>query len=120
MASHLDYYESTGVLHLHYDGHGDVENRLQLLDEVLEHAKSRNIRRILVDARRMPSNLPILDLHIFGKKLAAATELAGSQIALVCDKFDDDYEYVALVAQNRGAQIQTFSDAALAHQWLSK
>lgn len=117
MAVVLDYCMSTGVLHLDYQGFDDPHSRRNVLDAVIEHVRNHKSRKILIDARKLASDLPRIDLHAFGKRLAARPELTEGQIAFVYNSFEEGSEYSSIIVENL-ARIRTFDDFPAASDWL--
>ena len=118
MTVSLYYRELTGVLHMKYVGAGDAPSRFALVEELLEQMRTNDVNKIMIDARETVFKTPLLTLNTYGKRLAAASEFSNSKIAMICNSFDEDNEYVALVAKNLGARIQTFNDSVSAEKWL--
>ena len=89
------------------------------LEELLKVAAEKRPPRMLVDFRAIAFEPTFLDrygLGILGSRFAAHVERA---VCVADQKFIDPRKLGAQVAQNRGMQIEIFSDYDAAVAWLT-
>jgi hypothetical protein len=77
------------------------------------------IRAVLLDLRDVPGPYTFMDRVQLGE--AAGKHLAGTPIAVVLYEEQADPERIGkLVARNRGANVEVFTDPAEAQAWVQK
>jgi hypothetical protein len=108
--------QEDGFLRLSLNGRMTRGTLLRALAQIVAETKSRNIWRVLCDARSVPAPIGT------SEKFEAGTELARSAdrrmiLAVVAGPELVDY-FFETVARNRGASVRVFTNEATALQWL--
>ena len=94
-----------------------IEQREAAAEAIAALIKSRPTRAALVDLRCVPGPFSFMDRVKWGE--AAGRYLAGTPIAVVLDKAQADPDNIGMVvARNRGANVEIFTDEAEAQTWL--
>ena len=79
----------------------------------------RPIKGALVDLREVPGPYTFMDRYQLGE--VAGRHLAGTPIAVVMHEEQADPQRIGmLVARNRGANIEVFTEESEARAWLQK
>ena len=114
--------ERDSIARIRITGQMPNEEHVRARTELVEACRSRQIRRILVDARELQGPRPsTLELFGFGKSWAELARAAPVKIAGVTPQeagVRSWWRFGETVALNRGLQTAAFEDAAQARAWL--
>ena len=91
----------------------------EAIQAIVDALKARPVKAALVDLRGVPGPVTFTDRYRLGE--LTGRYLAGTPIAVVVFEEQADPERIGkLVARNRGANIEVFTDLAEAQAWLKK
>ena len=104
------------------EGHFDLEESKKLLLEVALASAPLADYNIILDTRKMQSEMSNADLWYLAEELSKNFHKTFSRTpktAILCpvDKFDHA-GFFALCAQNRGCQVAAFTSVEAAYEWL--
>ena len=119
MPSTVKVIRSRDFVRARPDGNADIESAERLLKEIVEAGKGLDAFEVLVDTRDVSGGLSAPDLWTLCEKLARYRETFAHRTAILCpiERFDHA-RFFALCAENRGFNIQAFSDYEAAMEWL--
>ena len=96
-----------------------LEQKEAAAEAIAALIKSRPTRAALVDLRRVPGPFTFTDRVKWGE--AAGRYLIGTPIAVVLDQVQADPDNIGMVvARNRGANVQVFTDEGAAQAWVQQ
>ena len=105
-----------GYLFVYYDEKNDVNSLIELMTEVAEICKRKNIRKLLADLSNMQGEPRFLDRFTLG--VSAVWILRGiSKTALVYRDVETN-KFAETVAVNRGLPTLVTHDIEIAKRWL--
>jgi hypothetical protein len=94
-----------------------LEEFQQILIEIAQAGKQRNLPRILFDAFTINGNIPTMQAHRYGEAIAEL--LPGSfRIAILVNEMNPSRQHVETVAINRGRYVKFFTEHDQASAWL--
>jgi len=114
---HLEYRDNCLVIQP--QGRDILERMAATMQAIAAAIRARPVRATLVDLRAVPGTVNFLDRYQLGSM--AGRHLPRIQLAvLVTDEQADPNRIGQLVALNRGANVEVFTDPAAAEVWLKK
>ena len=117
--SDLHFEFACGCLIVRARGRGLVVRKEASAKAIADASKSHPVKAVLVDMRHIPGPYTFLDRYQLGE--VTARYLAHLPVgALVLEKQLDPGRIGQVVATNRGAKLEVFTDPAAAERWLGK
>jgi hypothetical protein len=101
------------------EGTAYIEKAEQLLREIADAGAGLEGFHVLVDTRRVAGALTAVELWYLADKLSHYRRTFGNKTAILCpvEKFDHS-RFFALCAENKGFNVQAFTDYEHAMEWL--
>lgn len=119
MSSDLHFEHESGCLIVRTPGRYVVEHREEAVKSIAKAAKERPTRAVLIDMRGIQGPLKFSDRYQLG-------EMGGRYLnflpvaCLVLPEHTDPGRIGQLVANNRGANVERFTDETDARAWLKQ
>ena len=105
---------------LHYEGQVSIQDANEALERAAQLLDARGWRRLIVDATKVTSRLPTMDLYQCASQFLR-TLPTGVRIALVVGAAHvTDGKFMEDVARNRGLPLTMFVDVFDAWAWLER
>ncbi len=121
MSYKLQIKEEFSIIEVVYNQATDYENRLDALNEVINHIhESKGKYNLLIDVRNIKTLLTTTQEYEFGVKLASSKELRGSKVAVLKKPQTNQNKFINTVATNRGYCLNVFTSYDDANKWLSQ
>src|SRR5215468_2224840 len=116
----LHMEQMSGYLAVRFIGEGVPVEVSQPFDLIAEYCKRTRNNKILIDTRGFDSTPSTLDRFIFGEELQIYARY-GIKVSFCCAPEQvDARKLMVLVAQNRGVNVDRFTDFQAAEEWLLK
>ena len=120
MRIQLQVEKMSGYLAASFTGVGPPGAATQRFELISEHCKRTNNDKLLIDITRFRLNANTVDRYLAGIK-SQVFALYRLKVAFVCTPEQIDPEkFGILVAQNRGVNVEAFTDFQAAEEWLLK
>jgi len=120
MRIQLQVEKMSGYLAASFTGVGPPGAATQRFELISEHCKRTNNNKLLIDFTGFKLNATTIDRYLAGIKsqIFARYRL---KVAVICTPEQIDPEkFGVLVAQNRGVDVEVFTDFRAAEEWLLK
>ena len=119
MPANVKIIHATDFIRATPDGTAYIEKAEQLLKEIADASAGLEGFHVLVDTRRISGSLTAVELWHLADKLAHYRRTFGNKTAILCpvEKFDHT-RFFALCAENKGFNVQAFTDYEHAMEWL--
>jgi hypothetical protein len=113
----LEYRDDSLVIRVH--GRGIIEKMPETFQAMADAIRARPVRATLIDLRDISGPITFLDRYQLGEM--AGRYLPRILLAALMHKDQADRKHIGqLVALNRGANVEIFTDQAKADAWLKK
>lgn len=113
----LEFQVRPGCLLILVRGRDILERKAATLQAIAAALKTHHRRAALLDVRAVPGPITFMDRFQLG--VLAGRYLAGVAIGVLAQPEQADPQRIGqLVAKNRGAEVQVFTDPAGAETWL--
>jgi hypothetical protein len=119
MSPDLKFAYESGCLVVHSRGRYLIEHRETAIKAIAKAAKARPIRAVLVDMRALKGPFKFVDRYQLGELCARYLNFVPVG-CLVLPEQPDPERIGQIVANNRGAKVEIFTDEAGAHGWLKQ
>ena len=119
----IDFIEEMNVVHVKSQGMMDHLSLTRLVTECLEEAAKKNVRKFLIDHRRMIPKLSTVSILQLSEHIAGIGTRMGNRIALLYPEqkyCKEDFGFFETAARNRGLMVQLFEDQVKALNWLNQ
>jgi hypothetical protein len=115
----LQFAQAAGCLLVTATGRYLVENKELAVKSMVVQVQASSAKAILIDLRGLTPPFSFMDRYQFGELIG--THLRHVPVsALTHRRFLDPGMIGRLVARNRGARVEVFTDEAAAHAWLNQ
>lgn len=104
---------------VHARGRYLIEHREVAIKAIAQAAKARPIRAVLVDMRALKGPYKFVDRYQLGELGARHMNFVPVGCLVLPEQTDPD-RIGQIVANNRGAKVEVFTDEAKAHAWLKQ
>lgn len=115
----LQFEYVSGCLIVRVSGRGMIEHKEASIQAIADAIKAQPVNAALVDMRRLVPPYTFMDRYQIGEltgRYLSETPIA----ALALETQTDPQRIGQLVALNRGAKLEVFTDEAAAYSWLTK
>lgn len=119
MPTNVKVIQATEFIRATPEGTAYIEKAEQLLREIADAGAGLEGFQVLVDTRRVTGALTAVELWHLADKLAHYRRTFGNKTAILCpvERFDHS-RFFALCAENKGFNVQAFTDYEHAMEWL--
>lgn len=115
----LEFQARPGCLFVVVRGREILENKSVTIQAIAAALKEHQVKAALLDVRAVPGILTFMDRFQLGTH--AGRFLGGMSIGVLARSDQADPQRIGqLVAQNRGVDVQVFTEATEADAWLNK
>jgi len=117
--ANIKVIQATDFIRATPEGQVYIEKAEQLLKRIAEAGAGLEGFHVLVDTRRVTGALTAVELWHLADKLAHYRRTFGNKTAILCpvERFDHS-RFFALCAENKGFNVQAFTDYEHAMEWL--
>lgn len=119
MPANIKVIQATEFIRAAPEGKAQIEKAEQLLKDIADAGAGLEGFHVLVDTRRVSEGLTATELWYLADKLAHYRRTFGNKTAILCpvERFDHS-RFFALCAENKGFNVQAFTDYEHAMEWL--
>ena len=115
----LQFEHESGCLIVRARSRHVLEQKIAAVKEIAAAIKAHSIKATLVDLREVPGPYTFMDRYQLGEH--AGRYLTQVPVAVLLLEKQADRQLIGkLVANNRGANVEVFTDPAAARAWLEK
>ena len=107
-----------GIWEVIYEGTVDLETRLHAFEFGRGVLELRKVRGCLVDFRQAQLSATEEGAYDLAKERLSSALVLGVRLALLFDSVPEEVDFEAVVAQNRGLELEIFCDEQEAYAWL--
>jgi hypothetical protein len=117
--ANIKVIQATDFVRATPEGKAYIEKAEQLLKDIADAGAGLEGFHVLVDTRRVTGALTAIELWHLADKLAHYRRTFGNKTAILCpvERFDHS-RFFALCAENKGFNVQAFTDYEHAMEWL--
>lgn len=117
-AHELEFEDRPGCLSIRVHGRHILEHKADTIRFIADALKARQLSALLLDCRALPGELTFMDRFQLG--LQAGRYLAGVRVCVLARPDQADPQKIGqLVARNRGTDVTTVTDPAVAEAWVA-
>lgn len=110
-----------GILRLTVTGESELEESVRVFEKMCRDARAKKARGVLMDLRKLTGVLSGRERLEMGSRVAACAEgLGGVPKVAVLGKPPTVDGFAAMVARNRGIEVDLFDTVEEALEWLKK
>jgi hypothetical protein len=114
---HIELEDREGGLIARLSGRAVLDDKDTTMQVIVNAVRTRKPRSVLVDLRGIPGPITFMDRFRMGE--LAGQYLSGCTLATLLDEQQHDPTRIGLlVARNRGADIEFFTNEAEAYAWM--
>lgn len=119
MSFQLQMEQMSGYLAVRFIGEAEPGEGARQFESIAEHCKLTNNDRLLIEATEFKVIKPYIAEKFFvGERLGIFARY-GIKVVFVCRPEQiEPLKFAVLVAQNRGAKVEAFTDSQAAEEWL--
>ena len=120
MSVQLQMEQMSGYLAARFIGAGVPGEASEQFESIAEHCKRAKSDKLLIDITGYDVKASVLDRFLFGERLLAFARHRIKVAFFSKAEQLDPRKFGAIVAQNRGASVDVFTDFQAAEEWLLK
>ena len=119
MPANVKVIQATEFIRATPEGHANIERAEELLKEIANAGAGLEDFHVLVDTRHVTGALTAAELWYLADKLVHYRRTFANKTAILCpvEKFDHS-RFFALCAENKGFNVEAFTDYEHAMEWL--
>jgi len=118
MSFQLQMVQMSGYLAARFIGVGVPGEASSQFESIAEHCKRTKNDKLLIDTTECDVEISFIDRFLFGERLLVFARHRIKVVFFSRPEQLDPRKFGALVAQNRGASVDAFTDFQAAEEWL--